>query len=163
MYGEVPSLFIGFNLNTVDKSRRKIGTLGHKDHKRRAASRSLANRAFSGHCESSLRLVAISRRPRSVLLLLVESLSRVNARVQLPRTVAVLRDLYNSTFLNGEQLIEVICYKYKALKCSEMPLGTLPRPGEGGGQHLPQPAHAAHRPLCWREGRQRRRDGEVTT
>ena len=44
-----------------------------------------------------------------MLLLLVESLSRVNARVQLPRTVAVLRDLYNSTFLNGEQqLIEVI-------------------------------------------------------
>ena len=39
-----------------------------------------------------------------MLLLLVESLSRVNARVQLPRTVAVLRDLYNSTFLNGEQL-----------------------------------------------------------
>ena len=43
-----------------------------------------------------------------MLLLLVESLSRVNARVQLPRTVAVLRDLYNSTFLNGEQMIEVI-------------------------------------------------------
>ena len=64
-------------------------------------------RAFSGRCESSLRLVASSR-PRSVLLLLVESLSRVNARVQLPRTVAVLRDLYNSTFLNGETLIEVI-------------------------------------------------------
>ena len=41
-----------------------------------------------------------------MLLLLVESLSRVNARVQLPRTVAVLRDLYNSTFLNGETLIE---------------------------------------------------------
>ena len=55
-----------------------------------------------------------------MLLLLVESLSRVNARVQLPRTVAVLRDLYNSTFLNGEQLIEVICYKHTALKCSEM-------------------------------------------
>ena len=49
-----------------------------------------------------------SSRPRSVLLLLVESLSRVNARVQLPRTVAVLRDLYNSTFLNGEQLAAVI-------------------------------------------------------
>ena len=43
-----------------------------------------------------------------MLLLLVESLSRVNARVQLPRTVAVLRDLYNSTFLNGEQMIEVM-------------------------------------------------------
>ena len=42
-----------------------------------------------------------------MLLLLVESLSRVNARVQLPRTVAVLRDLYNSTFLNGEQLAAV--------------------------------------------------------
>ena len=55
-----------------------------------------------------------------MLLLLVESLSRVNARVQLPRTVAVLRDLYNSTFLNGEPLIEVIYYKYTALKCSEM-------------------------------------------
>ena len=46
-----------------------------------------------------------------MLLLLVESLSRVNARVQLPRTVAVLRDLYNSTFLNGEQLIEVSTHR----------------------------------------------------
>ena len=78
-----------------------------KDYNRRAPSRIFANRAFSGQCESSLRLVASSR-PRSVLLLLVESLSRVNARVQLPRTVAVLRDLYNSTFLNGEQLAAVI-------------------------------------------------------
>ena len=78
-----------------------------KDYNRRAASRIFANRAFYGRCETSVRLVASSR-PRSVLLLLVESLSRVNARVQLPRTVAVLRDLYNSTFLNGETLIEVI-------------------------------------------------------
>ena len=39
--------------------------------------------------------------PPSVFLFLVESLSRVNAHVQLPRTVQVLQQRYNATLLQG--------------------------------------------------------------
>ena len=40
--------------------------------------------------------------PRSIFLFLMESLSRVNAHVQLPKTMEVLKNQYNSTFLNGK-------------------------------------------------------------
>ena len=36
-----------------------------------------------------------------VLILLIESLARVNGEKQLPQTVRVLRELYNATFLRG--------------------------------------------------------------
>ena len=44
----------------------------------------------------------VKPKPRSIFLLLVESLSRVNAHVQLPSTLKVLRTQYNSTFLHGK-------------------------------------------------------------
>ena len=40
--------------------------------------------------------------PRSIFLFLIESLSRVNAHVQLPKTLQVLKNQYNSTFLHGK-------------------------------------------------------------
>ena len=40
-------------------------------------------------------------KPRSIFLFLLESLSRVNAHVQLPKTLDVLKTQYNSTFLDG--------------------------------------------------------------
>ena len=39
--------------------------------------------------------------PKSVLMILLESLSRVNAHVQLPKTVDVLKTVYNATILSG--------------------------------------------------------------
>ena len=39
--------------------------------------------------------------PRSIVMILIESLSRVNAHIQLPKTINILKNLYNSTILNG--------------------------------------------------------------
>ena len=53
-----------------------------------------------GHNEGA-GLGAAQPPPPSVFLFLVESLSRVNAHVQLPRTVQVLQQRYNATLLQG--------------------------------------------------------------
>ena len=42
-----------------------------------------------------------SKASPSVFILLIESLSRVNAHVQLPKTLSVLAEKYDATFLNG--------------------------------------------------------------
>ena len=42
-----------------------------------------------------------AEKPPSVFILLIESLSRVNAHIQLPKTLNVLKEKYNATFLNG--------------------------------------------------------------
>ena len=47
---------------------------------------------------------ASAEKPRSIFLLLIESLSRVNAHVQLPKTLKVLKSEYNSTFLHGNPI-----------------------------------------------------------
>ena len=54
----------------------------------------------AGHAKTSSDKA--NSQPRSIFLFLIESLSRVNAHVQLPKTLEVLKNQYNSTFLNGK-------------------------------------------------------------
>ena len=42
------------------------------------------------------------KKPTSVFILMIESLSRVNAHIQLPKTLSVLESKMNATFLNGK-------------------------------------------------------------
>ena len=57
----------------------------------------------SGHAKTSSD--PANSKPRSIFLFLIESLSRVNAHVQLPKTLQVLKNQYNSTFLHGKSKI----------------------------------------------------------
>ena len=49
-----------------------------------------------------------ARKTPGIFILLVESLSRVNAHIQLPKTMTVLRKQYNATILNGKTISQMI-------------------------------------------------------
>ena len=67
----------------------------------------------SGHAKTSSDNA--NSQPRSIFLFLIESLSRVNAHVQLPKTLQVLKNQYNSTFLHGK--IGVALYEFTIICC----------------------------------------------